>query len=105
MARDSDREAAWTRRLASAGEWLDNLDRGRGVSGLESGQIRDIRIRLATEDDPGVLLIVRAFDANGAWVAFVGGLDVVTALLTWRSKDSAKGLKWNVDKPWSGRSS
>lgn len=103
MARNQEQEQKWDRRNARAGEWLDSLLAGHGTEGLDEGEIHDIRVRFPTEGDPGVLLIVRAHNAAGRWVAFVGGPDVVTALLIWRQKDSSSGLRWNVDKPWDGK--
>jgi len=102
MARDVGREQQWMKRLAAVGEWLEAVENGHGTEGLHEASIRDIRIRLASESDPGVLIIVRAFDDRGKWVGFVGGLDACTALLTWRQKDRSGGLKWSVDKPWDG---
>lgn len=101
--RDIEEEAVQDRRCRRVGEFLDKLGRGMGAEGLANGVLTDIRIRLATEEEPSVLLIVRGWDERGKHIAFVGAFSVIDALLAWRAKREHKGLKWREDVPWSER--
>lgn len=103
MPRNADAEARLNAVNRRVGEWLTAVSEGRGCEGVEGGAVTDIRIRLASRENPEVLLIVKAEAAGGRYIGFVGGLDAVQALLTWRAKDAGKGLKWRVDVPWGER--
>lgn len=98
--RRQDDEEQLNRRNRRAGEWLAAIEFGMGVKGLVEGVLRDVRFKLPTEDDPMVLMVVRAWDASGDKVAFVGAGDVCAALLAWRKLDGGKGLRWREDRPW-----
>lgn len=101
MRRQDDEERT-NKANRRAGEWLEALLDGRGVQGLAEGVLRDVRFKLPQEDDPMVLMIVRATDTTGRRVAFVGAGSVGQALLAWRKLDTGEGLRWREDKPWSG---
>lgn len=103
MARNAELEQKYYARLSRAGEFLSSLEDGHGLTGLANGVIRDIRIRFGGEDGSDILLIVRAYDDRGKHIAFVGALNVVDCLLTWRKKDDSSGLKWREDVPWEER--
>ena len=100
--RKQDDEAWLNKRNRRAGEWLAAIEVGRGVTGLTEGTLRDVRFKLPREEDPMVLMIVRADDATGKRVAFVGAGSMVGALLAWRKLDVREGLRWREDKPWEG---
>jgi hypothetical protein len=101
--RDVEREAIWDKRVRAVGEFIEAIGGGRGTTGLRGGSVTRITIRCPSREEPEALLVVKATGEDGDVVAFVGGLDVSTALLTWRAKDGSKGLKWRADKPWSER--
>lgn len=101
--RNATVEQRYYKRLQSVGEFLEGLGAGLGCKGLVGGVLQDVRIRLGTAEDPGVLLIVRATDGADQVVGFCGGSSVTEALLAWRQKDSAVGLKWRPNVPWSER--
>jgi len=103
MPRNADAEERLNAINRRAGEWLAAVAEGRGCQGLTGAQVTDIRVRFPTRENPETLLVVKARTANEKYIGFVGGLDVVQALLTWRAKDGGKGLKWRVDIPWSER--
>lgn len=82
---------------------MEAIGGGRGVQGLQEGVLRDVRFKLPQEDDPMVLMVVRAVDATGKKVAFVGAGDVCGAVLAWRKRDGGAGLRWREDRPWGER--
>lgn len=101
--RDAEREARWLKRAQGIGEFLEATGEGRGAKGVEGGRVVRLTIRYPTGDNPEVLLVVKVQGKGGDFVGFVGGLDVGTAVLTWRAKDGGKGLKWREDRPWGER--
>jgi hypothetical protein len=101
MARNTEREEAWLRSCQRIGEWFGAVDCGRGCSGLEGAELIDVRIKIGPSEDPGVLLVIRAEAMGQRFVAFVGGMDTSTALLTWRQQAMAGTMKWREDRPWS----
>lgn len=101
--RNADMEARWARRLNNAAELLDSLLDGRGAKGIKGGVVTEVRLRLPTPDRVETLLVVKASDGVDGYIAFVGALNPVDALLTWRAKDGAGGLKWREDVPWTQR--
>ena len=100
--RDGELEQVWTKRVSAIGEFMESIGKGRGVTGVPQGRVTRVTLRYPTEDRPEALVVVKVSGKDGDVVGFVGGLDVGTALLTWRAKDGAQGLKWRVDRPWSG---
>lgn len=85
------------------GELFDRVAQGGPVKGLEEGRLTRLQMRLPTETQPEALLIVKATSAQGDHIAFIGGLDIVQALLTWRAKVMGPGLPWREDIPWGER--
>lgn len=85
------------------GELLDAVANGMEPKGLDEATLTRINIRLPTRDSPESLIVVKAVSEQGRHIAFVGGLDVVQAMLTWRAKEAGPGLKWREDVPWSER--
>lgn len=101
--RNASAEERIGKRNRRVGELFDRIDQGWLCKGLENGAITEIRIRAATEEQPEVLLILKATSEQGKHVAFTGGLTTVQALLTWRAKEQTTGLKWREDTPWQER--
>jgi len=97
-----DRVNRMNRRI---GEFIQGLTEGRGAQGVPGGAVVRITARLPTEDSPEALLVVKATSEVGDHVAFVGGLDLTQAFLTWAAKDRGTGLKWREDVPWGERGS
>lgn len=89
--------------MSRVGEWLEHVERTRRVEGLDKGVVLELRCRLNTGDEGDTLLTIKAQDETGKWVAFVGARNLVEAILTWRQKEGASGLKWRLDRPWSER--
>lgn len=102
--RKVDAEARLDAQNRRVGEFIQALTRGRGASGIIGGEVARITIRLPTVDAPEVLLVVKAEGDEGRRIAFVGGLDIVQAILVWAAKDARGGLKWREDVPWEQRS-
>lgn len=100
--RDVEREAVWGKRVAAIGEFIEALGSGRGVTGVDGGTLVRVTIRCPTKESPEALLVVKVSGTEGDKVGFVGALDVGTALLMWRARDGAAGLKWRPDRPWPG---
>lgn len=96
-------EADAERRAARVGAFLEALGDGLGVTGLEGGGLTSIQIRLPTEADPSVLLVLKATSGEGKRIAFVGALRISGAILAWRAKDAEGSLRWREDLPWSER--
>lgn len=82
------------------GEWLEALNHGQGASTLAQGVVTSWRIKMGSEEDPMVLLVVKASDEGGDWIAFIGAPSPCRALLAWRAREASGGMKWRVDKPW-----
>ncbi len=101
--RDVDAEAKRAREDRRVGEWLRALGEGAGLEGLDDGALTEIRIRMPRGDDPSALLIVKATDSTGDWVAFVGGVGPSSLMRKWRADNGGPGLRWKVDVPWSQR--
>ena len=101
--RAKEAELQWLKRLQRTGEVLWALTEGFGCKGLSGGVIEEIRVCLPGARRGDVLLVVKATRGDVKHVAFVGGPDVPTALLTWRQKETRDGLKFREEKPWSGR--
>lgn len=103
VVRDKEAEDRLARADRRAGEWLRALAEGRGVEGLQGGQLVSARIRMPRGDDPSALLVVKATDVEGDWVAFVGGTGPLSLMLKWRADAGSGGLRWRVDVPWGER--
>jgi len=101
--RQAENEERLNKADRRTGEWLRAIGQGRGRAGLEGAELVDIRFKLPREEDPMVLMVVRARVGVEKYVAFVGAGSVGQALLAWRKLDEGKGLKWRVDVPWDGQ--
>lgn len=103
--RDQELELAQAKVNERVGEWIWALGQGHGARSLPGGVVSGFRLTLPTEADPMVLLIVKASGEKGQFIAFVGAPTATAALLAWRARERAGGMKWRVDKPWgeSGR--
>lgn len=101
--RNKEAEAAYLRRNERVGEFLGGLEHGRGVKGLEEGEITRVTILVPSRERPEALIAVKATTAAGKWVGFVGALTVSDAILMWRVRDERIGLKWREDIPWEQR--
>lgn len=102
MMRDIEAEAAEEKRAVSVGTFILQLTQGGGLGGLAGGVLKGFSVRMPTEEDPAVLLIVKAGSDKGPRVAFVGAYRLGDALLAWRARDRKGRMKWREDKPWSG---
>lgn len=100
--RDADGEKAWERRLTGASMCLEALTSGWGCKSLKNGKVSKITILLPSPERGECLLVVKAHSDDGDFVGFVGGLDVVTAMLMWKAKEGGQGLKYREDTPWQG---
>lgn len=98
MARDASAEAKWMRRIESAGGVLERLGQGVGCKALPGANLDEMRILLPGERRGDVLVVLKASIDGVKYVAFVGGPDVVTAVLMLRAKERAQGVKWRVDE-------
>lgn len=103
MARQGDGGEAYVKTLRTLGAFLTGLDEGQGLTGLTGGKLTGMTIRMGTAQEPGVLVVVRACDPTRKVVGFVGALTLAQAVLMWRAKDAAAGLKWRDDVPWKER--
>lgn len=100
VVRNVERERAWDKRMVRIGLWIEALAYGSGTNGLPDGKLTGLTIRLPTGDRPETLIVIRACSGGQDYVAFCGALELSDALLTWRAKDGAKGVRWRVDEPW-----
>lgn len=98
--RDQERERIWTRTTLRVGEFLRSLGEGVDRPGLPGGVMTGFVVRMPTEKRPDCLIVVRATGKEGRVVAFVGGLDLTQAILTWRAKYLGPGLKYREDRPY-----
>lgn len=102
--RSKDAEHRLDTRNRRVGELLDAICNGLEPKGLANGSVTRIKIKAPSRDDPEALVAVQATDGVGKHIAFVGGLDIIQALLTWRAKEAGGGLRWRPDVPWGERS-
>lgn len=104
MPRNAETELIWMRRIEAAGKMLAAVDAGRGCKALTCGELDEIRILLPGEKRGDVLVVLKGHVGEQKFVAFVGGPDAVTAMLMWRAKETAAGVKWREDawKPPEG---
>lgn len=100
--RNGDDEAREAKRSQRIGQVVEALGSAWLCGSLERGVLKDVRLRLPTEADPGVLLVLRATSAAGSHVAFVGGPDAGSVLLAWAERARKERVRWREDKPWSG---
>lgn len=101
--RDAKREETENARARRVGEVLGAVGTGQAAKGLEEGVVTGFRVRLPTEGEPSVLLIVRASAGSGKFIAFIGAYTVTDAILAWRARCLAGGMKWREDVPWDER--
>ena len=100
VMRKATAEQKWLKRLERAGEVLAGVQEGYGAKAVAGATILEIRLLLRSPDRGDCLLIVKASSPEGRHVAFCGGPDPVTALLTWRAKEEGAGIKYREDRPW-----
>lgn len=98
------RDAVDEERLAKAnrrvGEWIMAVTQGAGARSIEGGEVTSWRVKMPTEVDPMVLLIVKASGVQGDYIGFIGAPNCSGALLAWKAREAADGMKWRVDRPW-----
>ena len=82
---------------------LEMLDEGKGCKAIEGGMVTSVRMLLPAGDRTDVLLVVKASKGPESYIGFVGGLDVMTAMLTWLKKEQGAGLAFRADVPWEDR--
>lgn len=68
------------------------------------GELRSLRVRFPTEEEPSTLLIVRVSTEEGPMISFVGAFSLVDALLAWGARVKSGTMKWREDLPWEQRS-
>lgn len=100
--RATELERQWTAKMVRIAEMIALLDEGQGMSTLPGASMDSVRILCPGESRADALIIVKASVGSAQWVGFVGGLDIQTALLTWRKKELSVGLTYREDKPWEG---
>lgn len=98
--RDAERERKYEKRLQNIGGFIEALDAPWTTAGNEQVVLTAITIRCPSESRPEALLVLKGCRGEDRFVAFVGALDVGTALLTWRAKAMVGSLKWRVDRPY-----
>lgn len=101
--RNVDREQAYLKRLQAVGQLMEAVDNGRVCEGLEGGTLTGFTVKAPSTERPEVLVVVKARVGSEEYVAFVGALDLVTALLTWAARERTTGLKWRPNVPWEER--
>ena len=101
--RDAKLEGAAEKRARRIGEFLEGLGAGAGVDRDGDWSLTSFRVRLPTEIEPSCLLIVRASVGGAPRIAFIGAFTVGDALLAWRARVAAGGVKWREDVPWAER--
>lgn len=101
--RDVEAEAAAEKVQANVGRYIKQLEQGGGLGGLEGGVLTGFTVRMPTEADPGVLVVVKASGAEGPVVAFVGAYTLERALLAWKARNQAGRMKWREDVPYEQR--
>lgn len=102
--RDGEAEEVEARRARRVGEFLAIVGTGRAAAPLEGGRVTAWRVRMPTEEEPSVLLVVRAVAGEEGHIAFIGAFSVTDALLAWRARATGSGMKWREDVPWGERS-
>lgn len=98
-----DREAAWQKSVQRLGEFMGSLEELVDQGTPPGTRMVGLTVRLSTEGRPETLIVLKASGEGGAWVAFVGALDLAQALHTWRAKVTARSIKWREDVPYVQR--
>lgn len=100
--RSAEREKRWNTTNRRVGEWLETIGEDYSPPGIEGAELVSVLVRSPTRDRPECLLVLKARVGEDRFVAFIGGLTVNQAILTWRAKGLGRGLKWRKDTPWEG---
>ncbi len=93
----------WEKELRAAGIALHHLKRHAEGGNGSSPMLTEVRLKLDADEGTSVLMILKATGSEGSLVAFVGGADMVSVILSAAKKIVAGVLRWREDRPWSER--
>lgn len=93
-------ERQWEKRMVRVGEFIATLGEDTLPKGLDGARLDAVTVKWEQPDRTNVLVVVKASTEDEKWVAFVGALTLMDAVLTWRSKEGGQGLRWREDRPW-----
>lgn len=102
MGHKSDGDEAWERLLRACGMGVQAIWREAGERGLRGVLLTEVRFKLDADDGTSVLAILKGIEGDEQLVAFVGGPDLPTVVLSIQKKLAAVGLRWREDRPFEG---
>lgn len=95
-----DADAADVRRNGHVIFTLEQLE--RLAEGDDSSRITltGVKFKLDADGGTSVLLVLQGFREEREYVAFVGGYDMISCLLTLRRKLQKNRIGWRESRPW-----
>ena len=64
--------------------------------------VHEVRILLHADNRTSVLLVIKAVRGDDRLIAFVGGPDIETALVSLKQRLAGGTLRWREDVPYTG---
>jgi len=101
QARELDTK--WGKTVRALGYAILALERDAGQDHHTQYQLTDLRFKLDADNGTSVLVVVKGTGEEGPMVAFTGGFDLSSALLSLYKKLKGSTLKWRVDRPYGER--
>lgn len=101
-SREVQDEERWQKLLIASGRGLVVIDRESGEARLGPVQLHSVKFLLQADSGTSVLAVVVGRDEGKELVAFVGGPDIMTTLLSLGKKLEADALRWRENRPWGG---
>lgn len=102
MGKDAGAAAdkSWEKKLRRLGLDIEYLNAETSPDYDGDERITEIRFKCDADADTSVLVVIKATRGGEKLVAFIGGVDMESALLACVRKMRAGGLKYREDRPW-----
>lgn len=103
MGRESAQDKVWEKRLRAVGLAVQELEQWVVGEAGRTPVLRSIRAQLDADGGTSVLLVLKGEGEGGKRIAFVGGLDLSTVLLSAVKRLRADVMRWREDIPYGER--
>lgn len=102
MARSAgaDADTTWEKKLRRLGLDIGLLSKESTDEYTGNERITEIRFKCDADNDTSVLVVIKALRGTERLVAFVGAVDLESAVLALARKMRGDGLKYREDRPW-----
>lgn len=101
MGRKTEADERFERTLRALGFAVLRLQKANETAGEDGVRVTDLRFKLDADAGTSVLAVVKGVRGQEELVAFTGGPDLETAVLSLGKKVQAGGLRWREDRPWA----